>query len=498
MEEELTEQQAEETKEFDFKVLFGDIWRGFVKFWWVGIILAVLFAGIQFYRQHVRYTPVYESTATFTVHMENSVLSQENGGSAYSFYYDVSMADQLATVFPYVVSNDILRSRVCSELGVPAVPAAISVTSVPGTNMITLTTSGTDPELTYRTLHSVIDNYSSVADYIIGRSRLVMITEPELPTEPGNALDWQKAVLHGVLLGLLLGLGWIVLYALLRKTIRTREDIRTELNQHCLGVVPQVTFKKYRSKIDTSILLSNPLAGRDFLEALRLLRSAVQNRLGPEEKVLMVTSTAPGEGKSVTTVNLAAMFAKNESRVLVIDCDLRNSGILPLLQEKEQAGEARETEKTESYSIHALKGLDISLLTFRTDGGRAREILRASVLQELTAELRDRYDYIFIDTPPCGMISDASIVADAADAVVYIVRQDTVMRDSIRSGLNLLLSADEKVLGCVLTGATGGLGGYGSSYSYRGYHKYYRYGYGYHYGHYGEYGTHEKSGKSRH
>ena len=96
------------------------------------------------------------------------------------------------------------------------------------------------------------------------------------------------------------------------------------------------------------------------------------------------------------------------------------------------------------------------------------------------------------------MISDASIVAGAADAVIYIVRQDTVMRDSIRSGLNLLLSADEKVLGCVLTGATGGLGGYGSSYSYHGYHKYYRYGYGYHYGHYGEYGTHEKSGKSRH
>ena len=489
--DELTKKQEEETEVIDLRVLFSDLWRGFVKFWWVGVALALLFGGIQYYRQHVHYTPVYQASATFTVHMENAVLSNNSsGGTAYSFYYDLSMADQLATAFPYVVNNDILRSKVCTDLDVPAMPASVQASSVRGTNMITLTTTGRDPQMTYKTLLSVIDNYSSVADYIIGRSKLVMITEPEMPTAPSNELSWRMSVAKGILLGLLLGLCWIGVYALLRKTIRTKEDIRTELNQHCLGVLPQVTFKKYRTAIDTNVLITNPLVGRDFLEAFRLLRSAVQNRLKPGEKVLMVTSTAPAEGKSVTVVNLAAMYAKNGSRVLVIDCDLRNSGILPMLESEIEGENAKKAAEGEFYSIYDINSLKIQLLTFHTDNKKSQKIVRTPLLKEIVAGLRDKYDYILIDTPPCGMISDATIIAGAADATIYIVHQDAVMRDSIRSGLNLLLGMNKKVLGCVLTGATGGLGGYGNSYSYHGYHKYYRYGYrygyhGYRYGYHG-------------
>ena len=93
-----------------------------------------------------------------------------------------------------------------------------------------------------------------------------MIASPELPTTPINALEWQKETVKSVMTGLLIGAVWIVLYAVLRQTVRTKEDVQRELNQTCVGVLPQVTFKRYKRKIDTNVLLSNPLLGNDFME----------------------------------------------------------------------------------------------------------------------------------------------------------------------------------------------------------------------------------------
>lgn len=467
----------------ELKVLLSDIWRGVIKFGWIAVALAVLLGGLQFYRSYVRFTPVYTVSATFTVQTENKVLSGENGVSAYSFYYDRNTADQLANVFPHIIGSPILISHVCKDLGVEAMPAKVSATCIADTNMVTLTATGGDSKLTYDTLMSVIDNYSSVADYIIGRTKLVIISEPVLPEAPSNKMAWRSSVLRAALIGAVIGIGWIMVYAILRKTIRTKEDICNILNQSCVGVLPQVIFKKYRRKINTDIILTNPLIGSDFLESLRLLRGSVQKSLGENEKVIMITSTAPNEGKSVVTVNLASIFAKNEGRILVVDCDLRDSGISVLVEN--EIKEKRPDKETEAYVIHHIDSLGFDLLTFKDGARNLQSIIRPSNLKEVFGNLKSDYDLILIDTPPCGIISDASIIAGAADAVVYVIRQDVVMQTSIRTGINSILETGTKLLGCLLNGATGGPGGYGNYYKYGGYNKYYRYGYS---GRYGKYG----------
>ena len=85
---------------------------------------------------------------------------------------------------------------------------------------------------------------------------------------------WRSSVLRAALIGAVLGVGWIMVYAILRKTIRTKEDIRNILNRNCIGVLPQVVFKKYRRKVNTDVILTNPLIGGDFLESVRLLRNS--------------------------------------------------------------------------------------------------------------------------------------------------------------------------------------------------------------------------------
>ncbi len=476
------------TDAVNLKVLISDIWRGFVKFIWIAVVLAVLFGGIQFYRSYINFTPVYTVTATFTVQTENKVLSGDNGVSAYAFYYNRDTANQLASVFPYIINNPILTTKVCEELNVKAMPATVTATCIADTNMVTLTAKGSDSQKTYDTLLSVIDNYSSVADYIIGRTKLVIISEPEVPKQPSNTMDWIQSVVIAAFIGGAIGVGWIIIYALLRKTIRTKADIRKVLNQKCIGVIPQVVFKKYRRKINTDVILTNPHIGNDFLESLRLLMNSVQKHLSADEKIVMITSTAPEEGKSVVTLNLASVFAQSRD-VLVVDCDLRDSGIYPLATNN--AGTITTKTDNETYSINHLEALGIDFLSFKDGESALQSIIRTSELQEILSKLKERYDIIFVDTPPCGIISDAAIVARASDAILYIVRQDAVMQSVIRTRMSTMLQTETKFLGCILNGATGGLGGYGNYYRYGGYNKYYRHGYMYK----GSYGYRSKNKK---
>ena len=472
----------EKVKERYFDFYFSDFWRGFVKFWWIGVLCALLFGGGMYYKNKSSYVPQYTASATFTVHTQNAVLSGDGGMSAYSFYYDRGSASQLASVFPYVLKSEILQKQVCRDLGVDSMPASVSVTCVDETNMITLTTTGKDPQLTYDTLISVTENYSKVSEYIIGQTKLVMISPATVPTAPSNSVSWRGDTLKGAFIGLLLGVAWIMIYGVLRRTIRTKDDIKRELNQKCIGVMPQVYFKKYKSKIDKRILISNPLIGNAFLESIRLLRDSVRNAMDSGDKVIMVTSTAPGEGKSVTTINLGAIYAKNGERVLLMDCDLRNSGIRKLIKNNELEIKDKVYDKNGEifYSISRVDKLNIDLLSFNSKEKNLSKLCNISTLQDVVNSLREKYDLIFMDTPPCGMIADAVIAASAADGAIYIIRQDTVMDTNIRRGLDNLENTDVKIMGCILNGTIGGIGGYGSSYSYG-------YGYGYGYGRYKKY-----------
>lgn len=473
-----TPQKDNTASTVEISVLLGDIWRGAKKFGWIALALAVLLGGFQFYRSYVRFSPEYTVAATFTVHTENKVLSGDNGVSAYSFYYDRETADQLESVFPHIISNPILRQRVCEDLDVEAMPASVTAACVQGTNMITLTSKGGDPQLTYDTLLSVIDNYSYVAEYIIGRTKLVMINEPVVPEKPSNSNAWISSVFYAALIGLVLGWAWILVYAILRKTIRTKEDIADVLNQHCIGVLPQVVFKKYRREISKNLVLTNPLIGNEFLESLRLLRSSVQTSLG-NNKVLMLTSTAPNEGKTVVTANLAASFAHEEKSVLVIDADLRNSGLQIMLNEGRF--ERKLLTENDFFKIEHIEKLDFELLSFKPVIDSVQKIVRTANLKELLNALKSEFDLVLIDTPPCGMISDATIIAGAADTVAYVIRQDAVIQSNIRAGISSLLETETNFLGCILNGASSGFGSYG-------YYKYYRGGYSYKYGGYKKYG----------
>lgn len=455
----------------------ADIFEALRRFWWLCVILAVIGAAVAFAVDRVGFVPEYRTSATFTVSTESSSMT-----GAYQFNYQKSSADQLATTFPYVLESSILQDLIKEDLGVSSLSASIRASAVPDTNIFTLSVSGNDPQEIYDIILSVIKNYPEVSKYVIGNSKLTMLEEPSVPTSPTNTDSYKKQTLLGAGIGLVIGVVWAVIYSLFRKTVRSKEDIAYKLNQKCIGALPDVSFKRHKTRINRTILTTNPLISSSFKESVRLLRNNVVNALDAEHKVILVSSTAPGEGKSTVSVNLAISLAQTEKRVLLIDADLRS----PSIGEIVGIAPRDPAEAEDAFRIVDVSELGIHVLDFAVDEKAFWHVMNVSYLGRLVSSLRDRYDCIIIDTSPAGLTMDPMIVAEVSDAMLFVVRDDTVRIPRIKSALDSLMSTDTPLLGCIINN-TGLSGSHYGKYGYGKYGKYgygygYRYGYGYGYG----------------
>ena len=483
---------AGQASEVDFSRLLADAWRGLIKYWQICLVIVLIATILGGVYAYVFYKPDYQVSCTFVVRTQNAnpdesfiiyqdsgtqTAGEEMGRSAMVAnsvsYMGSTTASALAASFPYMINTDLLQDKICEDLGVSRIPASVSASNLKDTSMITLTAKGKNPQMTYDVLLSVMENYPVVAKYVIGSTALIVIIPPEYPEAPVTPRAHLRITFYGFLIGCVLCAAWLVIYGLLRTTVRSRNDIRTKLDQHTVGVLPQVTFKKYTMEIDRSILLTNPRIGDGFLEAMRVLRNAFLHRLSEDDHVVLLTSTAPSEGKSTVSVNLALSLADAGKKVLLIDGDIRNASVAEILSVDP---EFEENAKNPYKLIHTEKGYD--LLLFNPKDRRRWNFMQGSSMPNLLTSLENRYDLILIDTAPTGLLSDAQSIARSADAALYVVMEDTVRISRIRKSIRDMQSTKIHFLGCVLNGVTSGIMGYGENYgySYGGYSRYKTYG----------------------
>lgn len=462
------------TKETYVKIYLSDIVKGIKKFWWLCIVVAIITASVKVAMTVHKHTPVYKASATVTVSTQNS--STDLGGlSVYSFYYDTSTASQLSSTFPYILASNLLQDAVCEDLDIEYMPVSLSATVVESSNMFTITATGSDPQLTYDVLLSSVENYPSVAKYVVGNIRFEIITPPVVPTAPSNPIDYTTEIMVGVILGLAVGFVIIFIYVIQRKTIKTKKDIRQELNLETIAVIPEIIRKKRTVATSQKLTIKSQNINSTFSESFRVMRNVFLASLENDEKIIMVTSSVPGEGKTTVVTNLALSLSENGKKVLLVDADVRNPSVLELLNVNEEnidfEVEPELYKKTfiDEYNIHFMVPLSTK-----------DEKLFSRKLNQIFESMKNDYDYIIVDTPPTGLISDAMYISQACDAVLYVVYQDVVKVSRIRSNIDNLMATDVRILGCVLNGAANGFGSYGYGYGGYGYG-----GYGYGYGGYG-------------
>ncbi len=189
-------------------------------------------------------------------------------------------------------------------------------------------------------------------------------------------------------------------------------------------------------------------------ESYRTLRTNIQySSFDKEYRVIVVTSSEPGEGKSTTSGNLALCMAQGDKKVILIDCDLRK----PSLHKKFKVsnlvglsdviiGKADLTTATHRYNNNLV------LLTSGKIPPNPSEMLSSKAMESLLEVLRESFDYIILDTPPVQAVTDSQVLSTKADGTILVVRAERTKKDSVQNAISLLNKVNANVIGTVLNG----------------------------------------------
>ncbi len=466
--------KQEDLVRIDLWIILRRLLPSLRRFWIVIPVLMILFGGSTYLRTVRSYRPMYRSEAMFTVS-----LSAESGTdiASYSYYYDQRAAEQLVEAFPHILKTQLTRELICQELGTTHINGTISSRSMANTNCFVLSVTSSSAQDAYDILNAVMTVYPQVSNKVVGQTQMRVIREPLLPTEPYTTLTWKNQVATSALLGAALGFALLLLPTLLRRTVVRASDVKELVNLSCLAQIPTVRQKKRKTGNEASLLISQMESDSPFCEAHRLLRLKLLRQLEADDKVLMVTSSIPGEGKSTLSANLALLLSRDNKRVLLIDGDLRNPSIKKILRITTPSLGLDEYFTNPDTPVKFLRYGSNSLYLLAGDNAVASPtaMLQSKTVQAFLQPLRDMFDYIIIDTPPCTMMADAMALGVYADQVVYTIREDYATTAQIYDGVQALSEFDASICGFVLTHSTTA-----SSSSHYGY------GYGYGYSRYGK------------
>ena len=290
----------------------------------------------------------------------------------------------------------------------------------------------------------------------------IRIVDPSaLPDKPASPKVMYNAVL-GAFLGIVVGLVLVFLLEYIDDSIRTREDLEEVWDIAHLGVVPNI-----RPGEGKFIHTLNPKA--PLSEAYRTIRNNIlYASFENPPRTLMITSSVPGEGKSTTCANLAASAAMEGKRVLVIDTDFRKPNQHRLWQADNSSGFtaylAGQLPLDDCIRKDLIPGLD--LLPSGMVPPNPAKLIESTRLTDTLAGLQDRYDLIFLDSPPVLVVNDAAALARVVDAYVLVVESMGVSRRMLADARDRIEVVGVPPVGAVLNKLDFGTAGYGYYYKY--------------------------------
>ena len=475
-------ERIEETEKIDIISLAGDFLYGLKKLWLLILVLTLAGAGISYFRTSYTYTPQYVASATMSV--------TAPGGQ----YIGAQTASQMAEVFPYILTSGVLEDVVAREIGMDSVPGSISATAEEGTNLLTMSVTSDDPQMAYDILHTVIDCYPEVAEFVLGNTSLTILDETGVPSDTQKEVVVRGSYRRGAVMGAGAGLVILCLYILLKKTVKSKDKLKSQINLPDMGSLPYIRNKKRKKKPEQNkVSLINERTPASYQEAMRRLRIRVLKEVEENQtKTIMVTSSIPGEGKTTVAVNLAISLVRQGKKVVLVDCDLRNPSIADFLGITEQRPGIDSVLHKKAAVTDVLTEIDVNgenkltLLLGEEEEKTDISLLGSKRMEGLIAELKNMADVVILDTAPAQLLADAALMARFVDAALYVIRYDYTKMYKIREGIQALAMSKIKMLGYVFNcDRNSGDGKYG-----------YGYGYGYRrYGSYGHYGRYRDTGK---
>ena len=419
--------------------------------WWVILLGAIAAALLTYVVVNEQYVPKYSTSTTFVVASKQDSNAMSN----------LSSANSMAKTFEKILQSNIMKKTIEEKLGVDIEDAEIKAEVLEGTNMLVLTVTENSPKEAIDLIRAIMDNYTTVSFYTVGNTVMDVLEEPKVPFSPDNPLNTRKMVKSGALIGAVLLILLFGMLSYMKDTVKREEDIEKKLDARNLGVIPYEqkykTLRELAKPVKKALLVNEPLAGFTFVEAYRKLATKVEYRMAKDGgKILVVTSVSENEGKSTVAANLAITLAQQSKKVLLIEGDLRRPSQFLIFdqrpEEKEELGEFLRGNGAFKDILKTSEEPNLYLLMGKNCYSSSTELVHSERMRKLLEICRDTMDYIVIDSPPAGMMGDAEALAEYADAVMLVVKQNFILSEDINDVLDAFREHHSKVLGVVLNG----------------------------------------------
>lgn len=457
---------------------------------WIIVLAAVFCAGSAFAYTRYCVTPMYESSVMFYVN--NSSSTNSSAGISNS---DVLASKSLVETYMVIVNShstlDAVAEYANLDKSSAAVKNMVSASAVAETEILKVVVSSADPLEAEEIANAIAHVFPLQVEEIVKGSSAEVVEYPQLATAPTSP-NLTKNCVIGFALGMIAAIGILVLLELFNVSIRSEEDITRSSKHPVLTAVPDMAAagksksyygyggKRNKKVAGSKAALIGPEMNFTAAEAYKLLRTKLQYSFadGNHCRVIGVSSAMVAEGKSLTSTNLAYSLSQLDKRVLLVDCDMRRPSLTTKLPIHKKPGLSGYLSGQHSLdAVIQPCGLKNEETAFDViSSGHTPpnpiELLSSSNMSALLVQLRERYDYIIMDLPPIGEVSDALAVSKELDGVLLVVRQHYCNRIALRETTRQFEFVGCKILGIVYNFTNEADTGYSKPY-YKRYYKHY-------------------------
>jgi len=501
MNEQVTASKNNGLTEVNFKRLLDAVFHRI----WIILIVSVLGVAVVVAGTWFLVTPQYEASSVFYVN--NSALSI--GDTSLSIESgDISASKSLVNTYIVILKDRVTLVDIIDYAGVDMhysqLREKISAEPLDETEVFEVVVTTDDPKESEKLANAVAYILPKRIASIIDGSSVKIVSGAITPVRPSSP-NYTVSAIIGFLLGLVISVGGIILRVLLDTTVRVTEDITQSCKHPILASVPDMSAQsksssayygygkrssrgKYTTtKQQTKHAIMGPDISFAASEAYKLLRTKLQFSFSDESncRVIGLSSALSGEGKSLTAVNLAYALSQLNKKVLLVDCDMRRPTLAEKLKVLKQPGLSsyltRQCQLNDLIQICTLKDNEkaFHVISAGQNPPNPIELLSSERMKKALVAMREAYDYVILDLPPVGEVSDAMAVAKEMDGMLLVVRQNYCDRAAFVEAVQQFAFIDTRILGVVFNCTGEQTGNYRKGYykyRYKRYGKYRSYG----------------------
>lgn len=411
---------------------------------WITIVMVILAVGAGLAYGYWRWTPTYRAD---TVLMVSSARTPDEAGLV--DFGTVSMNQMLAVTYGEIVKSRSVLERVIDDLNLntsyEGLSARTSSTTIPSTELIRISVDSKSSQEAIAIADRIAEVFEEEIGSIQSLSSVRIIDRAAVRRDPVNMGRIRIVAILGVA-GFVFGIVLTLIADYRDKTIKTPEDLERYIGVNSIGDIPDFGRDK------GLVLKENPRS--PIAESYRSIRTNIQfANIDGDVRTILFTSSNKSEGKTSTISNIALTMADAGHRVILIDCDFRNSSIHKAFNITNKYGVTDILLKEEEYGKHihrvgANKNLDV--LTAGQSPSNPSELLYSKSMKKFIDRLGEDYEYILVDTPPVTPVTDATVMSTYIDGVILVCSAGRTEIDSLRKTVEALRKVESNIIGVIL------------------------------------------------